>query len=247
MPDRRRHRGRHPDDDRLFADAALPALRSAVADFSLLLSRGYAEASALKLVGDRFALTARQRLAVMRCACPDAAVADRRARLLRPEQCAGRDLSIDGYNVLITVESALSGGLILRGRDGCCRDLASLHSTYRRVEETDPALALIGAVVARLAPRSVTWYLDAPVSNSGRLKVQLLEIFEARAWTWDVQVVPNPDRVLVSLGGVVATSDSWILDQGVTWVNLAAHVIGTELPGVRALALGEEGGEARDL
>ena len=42
-----------------------------MADFSWLLTRGYAEKGALKLVGDRFSLTERQRLAVMRSACSD--------------------------------------------------------------------------------------------------------------------------------------------------------------------------------
>ena len=48
MPDTRRHRGPAPGDRQWFAAEATPALVSAVAD----LSRGYAWASSLKLVGD---------------------------------------------------------------------------------------------------------------------------------------------------------------------------------------------------
>jgi hypothetical protein len=66
-----RHRGAHPKDRQLFADAARPALRGAVADHSWLLSRGYAPTASLKLVGDHFAFKERQRLAVARAACPD--------------------------------------------------------------------------------------------------------------------------------------------------------------------------------
>jgi len=57
MPDRRTHRGPHPEDGKLFAAAAVSDLRLALADFSLLLTKGYAEKSALKLVGDRLSLT----------------------------------------------------------------------------------------------------------------------------------------------------------------------------------------------
>ena len=64
MPDKRTHRGPHPQDEKLFAPSAIDNLRTAVADFSLLLTKGYAEKSSLKLVGDRFSLTERQRLAV---------------------------------------------------------------------------------------------------------------------------------------------------------------------------------------
>ena len=62
----------------MFAPSVWPVLRAAVADLSWLLSRGYAEPSALKLVGDRFQLTERQRIAVMRSACSDQALQHRR-------------------------------------------------------------------------------------------------------------------------------------------------------------------------
>ena len=63
MPDRRLHRGPHPDDARLFDGAALGQLRAAAADFCWLLDHGYPHESTLKLVGDRYDLVARQRTA----------------------------------------------------------------------------------------------------------------------------------------------------------------------------------------
>ena len=143
MPDKRAHRGQHPSDAVLFAADKIPDIRLAVSDYSLLLSKGYAEKSALKLVGDRFVLTERQRLAVMRGACSDQQRASRKSRQLKIEQIAGQAIAIDGYNLLITIEAAMSNGLIFRGRDGCCRDLASIHGTYHKVSETQPAIELI--------------------------------------------------------------------------------------------------------
>ena len=61
MPDTRNHRGPDPRDDDAFGPHAWPALRQAVAELSWLLERGYASTSALKLVGDRWSLTERQR------------------------------------------------------------------------------------------------------------------------------------------------------------------------------------------
>ena len=95
MPDQRAHRGAHPEDDGLFAPAVLPALREAVLELSWLLSRGYSEASALKLVGDRLALRARQRMAVLRCACTDAQRALRVARALSLDAIADREIDVD--------------------------------------------------------------------------------------------------------------------------------------------------------
>src|SRR2546423_5075754 len=110
MPDKRHHRGQHPDDARLFANDRVVELRSAVGDLSLLLSRGYAQPSALKIVGDRYHLEARQRMAVMRAACTDQAVRHRQLRRIDSAALSGKPLLIDGYNVLTTVEAALAGG-----------------------------------------------------------------------------------------------------------------------------------------
>ena len=34
----------------------------------------------------------------------------------------------------------MSGAFIFRGRDGCLRDLAGIHGTYRKVEENRPGI-----------------------------------------------------------------------------------------------------------
>lgn len=234
MPDKRRHRGKHPEDDRLFAVERHADLRSAVADLAWLLTHGYADKSGLKLVGDRYDLTARQRLAVWRSSCSDQALAHRETTCAPVDQIRGRPLGIDGYNVLITVESALSGGLILIGRDGCYRDLAGIHGTYHRVDETLPALELIIRFVDGLQPLRIDWYLDRPVSNSGRLKVLLADHLERRriavklrgtATAWNIELVANPDAVLATYDGIVASSDSFVLDRCPRWCNLAGSII----------------------
>ncbi len=239
MPDKRTHRGRHPDDERLFAPGVRSVLCQAVEEYCWLRSRGYALPSSLKLVGDRYDLTVRQRMAVRRTACSDASLPGRKSREVALGEIAGQALAIDGYNLLITIESALSGGVVLVGRDGCTRDLASVHGTYRRVEETRPALALIVDHVAGLGPSRVDWYLDSPVSNSGRLKAFLAEVLEEKTCEgWNIELVENPDRVLIEHVGVVATSDSNILDRCGTWVNLAATIIAGCVPGAWVVDLG---------
>ena len=242
MPDRRQHRGPHPQDEELFAAEQIETFRRAVGEFSWLLTQAYAPDSALKLVGDRYQLTARQRLAVMRSACSDQARSDRTGRKVRSR--TGQALGIDGYNVLITVESALSGGLILVGRDGCHRDLAGIHGTYRKVEETLPALRLIVAQVSQLAPARVDWYLDEPVSNSGRLKALFAELLEEMPHSpdaWNLELVPSPDSLLASYAGVIATADSAVLDRAGAWLDLAGEIIQAEIPDAWVVNLQPEG------
>ena len=59
---------------------------------------------------------------------------------LCPEQLAGNELVIDGFNILTTIEAALGGAVVIVCRDTTCRDIAGIHGGYRRVAETEPAL-----------------------------------------------------------------------------------------------------------
>ena len=238
MPDRRSHRGPHPDDERLFAPQAVPVLRDAVADLSWLQTRGYADKGALKLVGDRFSLTERQRLAVMRSACSDQQFSSRQSRLVSIEQLRGSSLAIDGYNLLITVEAALSEGLLFRGRDRSFRDLASIHGTYRKVEETLPAVELIGRFLEVQAVSKVLWLLDSPVSNSGRLKTLIRQTGQAHSWPWQVELSLSPDAQLMRTDWVVASTDSVVLDACPRWVNLAYEIVRHNLPGANVIDVG---------
>ena len=230
MPDKRSHRGPHPADEKLFAPAAISDLRSALADFSLLLTKGYAEKSALKLVGDKFSLTERQRLAVMRSACSDQQLALRSEKCIEANNLAGELIVLDGYNILITVEAAMSGGVIFAGRDGCFRDLASIHGTYRKVTETIPAVRMIGGFLQELGTDKVLWLLDSPVSNSGRLKTLIGELAGQNKWNWEIELLLSPDAELIKTDLIVASGDSVILDGCRRWINLATEIIREKLP-----------------
>ena len=226
MPDRRKHRGPGPQDADWFGADTQTGLVSAVADLSWLLSRGYAEASSLKLVGDRYRLVERQRVAVLRSSCSDAALASRQSRRIDHQSLEGRPLRIDGFNLILTLESALGGGVVLGGRDGCYRDLASVHGTYRRVEETQLALDLAARWLAEWGAGPCVWLLDAPVSNSGRLAAMIRAVKP----TWSAEVVPDPDKILIQPGELVVSADSAILDRCGEWVNLARGFIDAGVP-----------------
>ena len=241
MPDKRTHRGPHPQDARLFAPSAISDLRLALQDFSLLLTKGYAEKSALKLVGDRFSLTDRQRTAIMRNACSDEHLASRNQREVQIAELAGRPIAIDGYNVLITIEAAMSDAVVFKGRDGCFKDLASIHGTYRKVTETIPAVQLIGQFLREIGVAEALWLLDSPVSNSGRLKTLIGELARKNGWNWQIQLSLSPDAELIKTAAIVASSDSVVLDNCKNWVNLAAEIIKRKLPSAKIIDLSSQG------
>jgi hypothetical protein len=230
VPDTRTNRGAHPKDGEDFAAAALPPLRAAAGDLCWLLSRGYAKGASATLVGDRHGLTARQRTALQRVAASNQDCAARRAKEVPPQALAGEELLVDGYNVLLTVETALGGGVVLLARDGAVRDMASMSGHYRRVRQTLPALERLGAFLSRQGPRRVLWYLDRPISNSGRLKKLIEEAAQAAGWPWEVELAANPDRLLIASAAIVASADSAVLDRCRRWVNLARHVVEEMVP-----------------
>lgn len=231
MPDRRKHRGPHPQDVELLAEPIWPQLQEAVADFSWLLSRGYAAPSSLKIVGDRYSLLERQRMAVRRSSCSDQALANRRMKCTSTASLAGRPLWLDGFNVLTTIEAALAGGIVIRGRDGCYRDLASMHGSYRRVAETRQALRQVGGFLVQQCPSSpVHWLLDRPVSNSGRLRAIMVALAADERWSWTVELADNPDRVLSDCEAVVVSADAIVLDRCRQWLNLARAIVDTSIP-----------------
>jgi hypothetical protein len=205
-------------------------LRQAVADLCWLLSRDYTAPAALKLVGDRYQLAVRQRAAIARCACSDASRARREAREVGPERLTGQALWLDGYNVLTTVEVALGGGVILSACDRTYRDIASMHGTYRKVAETLPALELLGRMTAVYGVATWIWYLDRPVSNSGRLKRIMADLAAERGWAWRVELVQNPDEILAATAEIIVTADSVVLDRCQRWFNLARAVIDPHVP-----------------
>jgi hypothetical protein len=203
-----------------------------------LLDHGYGIASATELVGDRHHLTRRQRIAIARCACSGEAKERRDGHCVAPPQLRGQELWLDGLNVLTSVETALGGGVILIGRDGCCRDVAGIYSHYHKVAETVPALLAIGQLASQWAVTKCHWWLDSPVDNSGRLKGILQEVATEAGWPWQVELVTNPDCVLSATDQIVSSSDHAILDQCQRWFNLARQVIAKHVPQARIVDLG---------
>ena len=225
MPDIRKHRGAHPEDRNLFAEGQLPALRTAVSELSWLLTRAYSIKGALKLVGDRYKLTDRQRLAVSRAACSDQSKERRTGTNLPVEAAAREELIVDGFNLIITIEAALSGGVLMLCRDGCMRDLSSVHGSYRSVDETDKAIKLIGESLEVLRPAAVEWVLDRPVSNSGRLAKRIRDMAREKGWNSSVETAFNPDSEIISSGQLVISSDGPILDRVERWINFNRYMI----------------------
>nr|MCR5783790.1 DUF434 domain-containing protein [Clostridia bacterium] len=184
-----------------------------------LLNEGYDLKQATTFVGNHLQLSERQRMAVMRSLASREQLAERERKRVELSSLAGREVWIDGFNTIITLEVMLNDSILFRGMDNCIRDLASLRGTYRTIPETAEAARLMIEPLQFADVGLSHILLDRPVSNSGRLKTLLAEIAEQMACELDIQIIDDVDRVLWRKENVI-TSDAIILDHCLSWVNV---------------------------
>ena len=135
-------RGFVPTDEKEFGEKSLQKLREAQKDVFMLINRGYPIKSASTFVGNHYLLSERQRMAVVRSTSDSLAI----QRRLEKEKISaeGETVYIDGFNIIITLEVALSHSTLLKCMDGTIRDLAGLRGTYKIIDKTGIVYAISG-------------------------------------------------------------------------------------------------------
>jgi len=216
-------RGFCPTDEKEFGSESIDKLLKAGQDLKYLLNQEYGIKGASTFVGNHYLLSERQRLALARAISPNESIEKRKNKEVR-EIPEGSVVNIDGFNTIITLEVALSDSLLLKCMDGTIRDLAALRGTYRLIDKTDTAIILIGEALEKHNIGKAVFYLDKPVSNSGRLKQRITELLSQFSFEVQTEIINNVDSVLEKLDNVI-TSDAIILDKCKSWINLNASIM----------------------
>ena len=219
-------RGYVDKDEELFSGAQRAKILSASNDARWLMNRGYSAESAITFTSNHYLLTSRQRMAIFRSILNDE---DKTTRLKKEILKPGTEVLIDGLNIIITLETALSHSLVLRGDDGVLRDVAGLHGTYRIIDKTAKAIEQILQTLSNLDVRNATFILDKPVSNSGSLKQLILEI--SRNFNLEVvaELDMNPDQIFVDKENVIS-SDGPVILRSSSWFNLNSMIVRDMIP-----------------
>lgn len=216
-------RGYVSTDEKEFRNRSLSKLYKASEDLFYLLNRGYKIKGASTFVGNHYLLSERQRLALVRGISKYDDVIKRKDKEITNLSNI-EVVHIDGFNTIITLEVALSNSLIIKSMDETIRDLAGLRGTYSIIDKTEIAIKLIGEFLLEHKIKKVIFYLDKPVSNSGRLKMKILELFEGSELQIEVENIDNVDSILQSKENVVS-SDAIILDNCISWINVNRNII----------------------
>lgn len=233
-----RNRGKNTGDDTLFgSEKQISKLRLAVEDMQYLLSREYPEKAASDLVGNRYRLKTRQIQALRGASASIQQLDSRQLKHVGTSDLKDKTVYLDGFNVLILLESLLSEAYVFEGMDGCIRDLSGVHGTYKRVSQTLRAVELVASFYRKNQIHQLVWIFDKPVSNSGRIKQIILEFAEEHQLNWDTDLQYNPDKFLAESSAIVISSDAWILDHCKAWFNLIGYLIKEENLSVNLIKL----------
>ncbi|MFB3765354.1 MAG: DUF434 domain-containing protein [Methanotrichaceae archaeon] len=188
-------------------------LKRAADDVRHLLGRGYPKESAIRFVADHYRLPEWQRYALVRVIIPSAQASSRKAKLVSPGALNRKEILIDGYNVLITVESILEGCPVYLCDDRLLRDIRGIFRKYRPSEITDQALSEIIDLLASVEPARVEFLLDQQISMSGSLASHIREMMSVREIPGTARTEMNVDHNLKIAKEIVATSDGNVIDK----------------------------------
>lgn len=216
-------RGFHEEDFRQFRGESLDLLSACAEDVVYLLDRGYPYKNVLNFVGNRHRLTERQRTALMRMCASHRMLKIRKDRQLENLQ-EGCTVNIDAFNAAVLMETALCRSMILKGMDGCYRDLSGLAGTYSVIQTTALGIESILKALIRHGVKDAVFWVDAPVSNSGRLKQVIAETAEALHFPVDIRMVKDADQELKKCENVIS-GDSEVISECLSWYNLYEELI----------------------
>lgn len=193
-------------------------LQKATSDLKYLLDRNYKKKSALDFIGNHYLLNKEERNYLQRTVYTRKESEGRKIKIIPLSKIKGKTLFIDGFNVLITVESICkSEKSVVICEDGVLRDINAVFGKYKFQDTTKNALNSIIALIKIYKPATVRVFYDSQVSKSGELAKLTKKIIKDQDIMGNAETAPNVDYQLIKLSneidGVVATSDSVIMDK----------------------------------
>ncbi len=199
-------------------------LKKSVRDLRFLLNRGYPKDSAVEFVSDHYLLDSEKRHFLIRSVYPKEKIANHESKLIDISEIKDSQVKIDGYNVLITIETILRGDLVIGCDDGFLRDLQANFGTYEIDEYTEEAVETVLEILEDFCPNEVTFYFDKQVSKSGELAGFLREELSKRGISGGAETIGGVDKEVWS-SEVSASSDSLIIENSEKVIDIPKEVL----------------------
>ena len=197
----------------------------AATDYRYLTERGYPPRGFLLLVGNRYSLSDAERTILYRGIAPEQKNRNRRKKMILPEETGQLPMHIDGFNVLVTLASYLSGKPVFLSTDGILRDAAALRGKLSFTAKTAEAIVLLEKYLEKFKSEKYI-YLDKKVDFHQRV-IDHFGRWPKVKRNISFIVSSSVDKELSELtAGVAATSDSEIIDAtGARIFDMTRHLL----------------------
>ena len=198
---------------------------NAAQDLRWMLERGYPREQSLQLVGNRYALDRQQRHLMKRAVFSPLQAKRRSAKLISFSELAGKNLVLDAYNIIITIESGLQDRQLVVADDGVVRDIAGVSAGFRPSENTQAAIQLVADALKQARIKSVKAFFKSSMSKSG----DLCSFFDTMLAQQGISSAGRTERSIETAipgeKGVVITAHSGIMDRAELLFDLAGYII----------------------
>jgi hypothetical protein len=215
-------------------------MKDASIDLRFLLNRRYDKARVIKFVGNKYQLDKSERHILYRALYSKEEINEIQKKLVPFKRISDKSLAVDGYNVIIGVESILYEKTVVDCDDGILRDISSVFGSHTITSVTHEAIDHILSQLAKYPPKLTHFWFDAQMSKSGELSGIIREKMTEFHLDGDAETVKKVDTTLKTINcDIVATSDTIIIAQVPTIVDIPRRIFEMMSPSVSLLRLSE--------
>jgi hypothetical protein len=197
-------------------------------DIRSILRWGYPKFSTIRFVADHFQLSLEERHILTRVIMPPDRIVSRINKKIACTGIKDRNLLLDGYNVLLSVDSLLKKEPMWFCDDGYIRDTRYYFSKAKQAEDIEEALETVLRFLSEAGPKSVVFLLDAQISRSGELAGFIRHKLKEYGVSGEAKTSKIVDFELKAEGGnlgknvILATSDGIIIDSVLEVLDIPA-------------------------
>jgi hypothetical protein len=189
-------------------------LSQAIRDYETFLWKKYPQKTVLKMVGDRYKLSATERAMLYRGVVPKEIATRRKLKLIDDTHLKNETLYVDAYNQLLTIGSYFKGLPVFVSLDGMLRDALEIHGKGTENDLPMRAFEIVMSYLAQSGVDIVRFYFDNQVTGFENFHHKLKAYLNDFVLQPEIISSDHVDKELSSVNeGIVATSDSIIIDR----------------------------------
>lgn len=197
-------------------------------DIRSILRWGYPKFATIRFVAEHYQLSVEERHILTRVIMPPEKIVARIRKKVSCDSINNRDLLLDGYNVLLSVDSLIRKEPMWFCDDGYIRDTRYYFSKTSHAEDIEEALDLVLEFLSGKKPGSLTFLLDTQISRSGELAGLIRHKLKEHRISGEAYTSKTVDFDLKREGGnseknlITATSDGIIIDSVLQVLDIPA-------------------------